>query len=208
MKSFPKILVTLAALTAPLFVSAGEPYFGPKEPVLELEPVTDPYGWFVDGFTVGIFPTGANEPTPVDIDGPFSAGGGAMVGYQFNDVLAVSIGGDIAKLDGAWMEHYELNIKGYLPRGMDTSSFMPGLIRLPDFATSQFYLLLGVGAQRFDSQWDTLLKGGIGVEMQITPNFPDALYFLEGYYALTGIATSDSTFDPYIGARTGLRLRF
>lgn len=199
----------VAALFFLPHVYAGdETLFGPKEPVIELPVVEDPRGWFIDGFSVGIFPTGANEPTPVDLSSPFSAGGGAMLGFRFNDTVAASLGADITKLDGAWMEHYELNIKAYLPRGVEPGKFMPNLIKLPDFETAQFYMLLGVGAQRYDTQWDTLVKGGIGVDMLISPNFPDALYFLEAYYVLTGISTSDPIFQPYVGARTGIRLRF
>lgn len=211
-------ILLLVGLSCLLFVGhsarAEDPLFGPTNTLLgktvvveqDVSVSVDRTGWFVDGYTTGLFPTGANTPEPVDVSG-VTAGGGAMIGYRFNDVIAVSVGGDVAKLDGAWMEHYMLDVKAYLPKEADPSVFMPDFVILPDLNTAQFYLLLGVGAQRYDTQWDTLIKGGLGVEMMITPKFEDAFYFIEGYYLLPGIATS-STFQPYVGARTGIRLRF
>ena len=200
------ILLAFALVTWIFFApiaSAGE------KAVIEETPVVfpEPTGFFIDGYTSGLFPTGANTPDPLDLEGSFSTGGGAAFGYRFNKVVALQLSGEIFRADSVWIESYMLTIHAYLPSEANPN-FLSGLISVPDIAGSKFYLIAAGGAQRYDGNWNSLVQGGIGVEMPISENFGGAWYFLEGLYNLPGIATSDAPLDPYVTARTGIRLKF
>lgn len=207
MRALTLFLFLLCFLSLPS--RAGEPLFGPKEPVeFETTLIDDPYGFFVEGFTVGLFPTSANDPEPLDLDGSFSAGGGASVGYRFNGVLALRVGGQMIRADSVWIEDIHADVLAYLPRGVSPDQWLPDLVKIPDFASAQFYLVIGGGAQHSVGGWDSLLRAGVGVEMPLTENIQGVNYMLEAVWNVVGIGTNDENLDPYPTIRTGIRLAF
>lgn len=192
----------LMVLMVPLTARSGE-----SPIVVEGSPSVDDIGFYVDGFSTGFFPTAGNDPLPYsEFDAQSAFGGGAMLGYKFNDQVSVAAGGQLVRSGATWLEQYHLDLMVYLPSEAGLP-FFEEFISIPDLGNAQVYLLLGAGVQRVKGSWDSLLRAGLGTEMPILEDKPNFLYFVEGTYNVIGIG-SESLWGPYVMMRTGIRIHF
>jgi len=192
---FPLVLVFLF----PVWAICGEPE------VIDLEPVpvfSD--GIFVEGYTTGLFPTGASNQATGD-----ALGGGMSFGYKFHDLLGVSASGQWFYAGGVTSQQYTVDTLLFLPHGTGQVAefqLLPDFIKVPYFAESRIYLLLGGGTQARGNKWESLLRAGVGVEMPLLEGKPYR-YFVDGTWNVVGISTNTEV-EPYAVVRTGVRIPF
>ena len=179
------------------------PLFGP---IQDYSPPPPSAGFYLEGYTAGLFPTDDNRPEPLATDANFSSGGGAGFGYQFNEVVSVGVSGQAIRVGSGWIQDITLDVKAYLPQGDALEGLFPDLISFPDIRGARLYLLLGAGAQ-YRETWDSLLRAGGGVEFPLSETLGPIRFYLEATYNVVGIGRG-SELDPYPSARSGIRFSF
>lgn len=190
---------------------AGDEVVIPKPNVKAVidDVVADTSYFFADVHSSGFFPTGANQPLPLaDYDASKAVGGGAALGYRFNEVLALSVSGQWIRTTGVTLQHYTADLFFYIPREEGSVPWLPDFISIPDINGSQLYGIVGGGWQTGAMEDTWILRAGLGVEMPILPSLGRARYFIDGFWNVPGISSTESGLEPYVTARMGIRIPF